>query len=73
VDKFGAPTILRILGQAFRGGPDLRNPHILYLHDQQRIEATADIPLPVQMDGEYIGEHRQVLFESVPDALSLLY
>jgi diacylglycerol kinase family enzyme len=73
VDTFRAPTILRIVGQAFRGGVDIRNPHILYLHDQQQIEATGDIDLPVQMDGEYIGDHRKVLFESIPDALSLLY
>ena len=73
IDTFRASTILRIVGQAFRGGIDLRNPHILYLHDQQKIEATGDMPLPVQMDGEYIGDHTRVLFESVPDALSLLY
>jgi diacylglycerol kinase family enzyme len=73
VDTFRASTILRVVAQAFRGAPDLRNPHILYLHDQQQIEATGDMPLPVQMDGEYIGDHERVLFESVPDALSLLY
>jgi diacylglycerol kinase family enzyme len=73
VDTFNAAAILRIVGQAFRGNIDVRNPHVLSLHDQQQIEATGDIPLPVQMDGEYIGEHRRVLFESVPDALSLLY
>jgi diacylglycerol kinase family enzyme len=73
LDSFRAATMLRVVGQAFRGGIDLRNPHILYLHDQQQIEATADMLLPVQMDGEYIGDHKRVLFESVPDALSLLY
>ncbi len=73
VDSFRAATILRIAGQAFRGGIDVRGPHVLYLHDQQQIEATADIPLPVQMDGEYIGDRTRVLFEAVPDALSLLY
>ena len=73
VDSFSAPTILRIVGQAFRSGIDIRNPHILYLHDQQQIEATGNQLLPVQMDGEYIGDHKRVLFESVPDALSLLY
>lgn len=73
IDTFRASTILRVVGQAFRGGIDLRNPHVLYLHDQQQIEATADMLLPVQMDGEYIGDHKRVLFESVPDALSLLY
>lgn len=73
VDSFKAPTILRIAAQAFRSGIDVGNPHVLYLHDQQQIEATSNLLLPVQMDGEYIGDHRQVLLESVPDALSLLY
>lgn len=73
VDTFRASTILRIAGQAFRGGVDVRKQHILYLHDQQQIEVTADMMLPVQMDGEYIGDHQEVLLESVPDALSLLY
>ena len=73
VDSFTAPTILRIVGQAFRSGIDIRNPHILYLHDQQKIEATGNQLLPVQMDGEYIGDHKKVLFETIPDALSLLY
>ncbi len=73
IDTFSAPAVLRIVGQAFRGGIDIRNPRVLSLHDQQQIEAAADISLPVQMDGEYIGDHRRVLFESVPDALSLLY
>ena len=73
IDTFRAATIVRIVGQAFRGGIDVRHPRVLYLRDQQQIEATADIPLPVQMDGEYIGDHRRILFESFPDALSLLY
>jgi diacylglycerol kinase family enzyme len=73
VDTFRASTILRIVGQAFRGDVDVRKPHILYLHDQHQIEVTGDMLLPVQMDGEYIGDHQQVLLESVPDALSLLY
>jgi diacylglycerol kinase family enzyme len=73
LDTFRSSTILRIAAQAFRGGVDVRKPHVLYLHDQQQIEASGAMPLPVQMDGEYVGDHRRVLFESVPDALSLLY
>jgi diacylglycerol kinase family enzyme len=34
---------------------------------------TCDGPLPVQMDGEYLGDRDRVLLEAVPDALSLLY
>jgi diacylglycerol kinase family enzyme len=31
------------------------------------------VPLPVQVDGEYVGERNHVLVEAVPDALSVIY
>ena len=73
LDTLSSPTVLRVLGEAFTRAGHTRNKHVLYLHDQQQIEATSDIPLPVQMDGEYIGERTRVLFETVPDMLSLIY
>jgi diacylglycerol kinase family enzyme len=73
LDTFRTPTILRIVAQAFGKGRHVRNPHAVYLHDQERIEVTADRPLPVQMDGEYLGERDRLLLESVPNVLSLRY
>lgn len=73
LDTFNTAVILRIVGQIFGSGKHIRNKHALYLHDQPRIEVISDIPMPVQVDGEFVGERRRVLLESVPDALSLLY
>ena len=37
----------------------------------RRIEASAPLPLPVQVDGEVIG-HLPMTFEAVPNALTLI-
>jgi diacylglycerol kinase family enzyme len=73
LDTMSTPTILRIVGEMFTRARHTKNKHVLYLHDEQQIEATSDIPLPLQMDGEYIGDRTKVLFEAVPDALSIVY
>lgn len=72
-DSFRFLYLLRAAVQTFTSKRHVRNRHAVYLHDQQRIEITSDRPLPVQMDGEYLGKHTRVHLESVPDALSLLY
>jgi diacylglycerol kinase family enzyme len=73
IDSFGIPTVLRIAAQTFTTARHLRNKHVLYLHDEGRIEIHASGPLPVQMDGEYLGDREHLELESVPDALSLVY
>ncbi|MGH2676209.1 MAG: diacylglycerol/lipid kinase family protein, partial [Actinomycetota bacterium] len=73
LDTFRTSTVLRIVAQTFGKGKHVRNRHVLYLHDQQRIEVSCKGPLPVQMDGEYLGDRDRLILESVPDALSLLY
>jgi diacylglycerol kinase family enzyme len=66
---FVLKTVARILGAAKHG----RSRHVLSLHDQPRIEILCDRPLPVQADGEYVGERESLTLEAVPDCLSLLY
>jgi diacylglycerol kinase family enzyme len=73
VDTFNTATILRIAAQTFGSAKHIRNRHVLYVHDQPKLEIASDIPMPLQMDGEYIGERTHVVVESVPDTLSLLY
>ena len=73
LDSLSTPTVLRVVAQTFGRRKHTRNPHVLSLHDQERIEVRCDGPLPVQMDGEYLGDRDRLLLESVPDALSLLY
>jgi diacylglycerol kinase family enzyme len=73
VDTMRTDTILRIVAGIFGSHRHVRNRHALYLRDEPRIEVTCAQPLPVQMDGEYIGDRQHIVLESVPDALSLLY
>lgn len=72
LDRFSTPFVLRIVSEMFGSGRHIRNRHVVYLRDQERVEVTSQEPLPVQMDGEYLGERRRLLVELVPDALSLI-
>lgn len=73
VDSLRTDVILRIVAQTFSSHRHVRNRHAIYLEDQPQIEVRCEQPLPVQMDGEYVGDRSEILLRSVPDALSLLY
>jgi diacylglycerol kinase family enzyme len=64
--------LVKVALQTLTTGRQVRHPRAVSLHDERRIEVSADVPLPVQMDGEYVGNHERLLLESVPDALSIL-
>ncbi len=72
IDRFSTAFVLRIVGEMFGAGRHIRHRNVLYLHDEERIEATSEQPLPVQMDGEYVGERDRLAIELVTDALSLI-
>jgi len=46
---------------------------LVELHNQDRIEIRCDRPLPLQLDGEDVGDVTEVLFEAERNALSVLY
>jgi diacylglycerol kinase family enzyme len=73
VNTMRSDVILRIAAQTLGSHHHVRNRHALHLEDQPKIDVTCEQPLPVQMDGEYLGDRTHILIESVPDALSLLY
>jgi diacylglycerol kinase family enzyme len=73
VDSMRTTFILRMAARTLGSARHTRNRHVLYLHDQPRIEIACDAAMPVQADGEYIGEGQRLTLESVPDCLSLLY
>lgn len=73
LDSLRVGLVLRVIAAAFGSGRHTRNRHVLYLHDQPRIEVTCDQPMQVQADGEYIGDRTRVVVEAAPEALSLLY
>ena len=45
---------------------------LVELHDQERIEITCDVPLPLQLDGEDLGDVTSVHFEAERDAVEVL-
>jgi diacylglycerol kinase family enzyme len=45
---------------------------LLVLHDADRIEVRCDEPLPLQLDGEDVGDVTEVRFEAERDALDVL-
>ncbi|HEY6834901.1 MAG TPA: diacylglycerol kinase family protein [Gaiellaceae bacterium] len=61
------PRLLRyILGSG--GKPD----GVLYGHDLDRIEVTCDRPLPLQVDGEDLGDVTEAVFEAERSAVRVL-
>lgn len=72
VDTMRVRTILPTALKAFRAQPKIRGRHLLYLKDQPRFLVKSDQPMPVQMDGEFVGERDEVSIEWVPNALSVL-
>ena len=47
-------------------------PGVLYRHDVDRVEVRAESPLPLQVDGEDLGDVEQAVFESERQAVSVL-
>jgi diacylglycerol kinase family enzyme len=47
-------------------------PGVLYLHDVDRIEVRSPSPLPLQVDGEDLGDVEEAVFESEREAVSVL-
>jgi diacylglycerol kinase family enzyme len=45
---------------------------LLHLHDADRIEIRCAVPMPLQLDGEDLGDVTAVLFEAERDAVSVL-
>lgn len=68
----GLPTTLRHVAQmATRKGP--RGRDVVSLHDSDLVTLTAERPFPVQVDGDYIGEHRDVTAHAISDAIHIVY
>jgi diacylglycerol kinase family enzyme len=48
------------------------SPHILYLHDADEIAIECDVAMPLQADGEDLGDVREARFEAERDALTVV-
>ena len=70
-----APTRLtrwslpRFAWQAWRGA---RGRHVIVVHDTDRLVIHCDTPMPLQADGEDLGDVETVVFEAERDAVTVL-
>jgi diacylglycerol kinase family enzyme len=75
---FVAPTrvlardVPRLLALLLRRGGRRSGPALLVGHDLDRIEVRCDRPLPLQADGEDLGDVDTALFEAQRDAVDVL-
>ncbi len=65
-------AIARLLGYILRGRGQERAADVLYAHDLDRIEIACDRPLPLQTDGEDLGDVESAVFEAERGAVSVL-
>jgi diacylglycerol kinase family enzyme len=66
-----SPGFVRTLTQLLLADP----PHgrtVLGLHDVADFTLRAEVPIALQLDGEYLGEHDKIDFVSVPSALRVI-
>jgi len=54
------------------GGPTPRGRRIVTLHDLPTLTLRTTRPIPVEVDGEYLGEHSDPVLYSVPEALAVI-
>jgi diacylglycerol kinase family enzyme len=62
----------RFLTYVVRGRGQERARDVLYLHDVDRAEIVCDRPLPLQADGEDLGDVQEALVEAERDAVVVL-
>jgi diacylglycerol kinase family enzyme len=62
-------TTLKWLGQALSTGHHVRHPDCVHVIDQPEIRMRARRPVPLQVDGEYLGTVTDIRAVSIPHAL----
>jgi diacylglycerol kinase family enzyme len=67
--KVGFWRTLRWLTQAMTSGGHVRHRDILHLVDQPEVHVRTHRPVPLQTDGEYLGNISELVAKPLPDAL----
>ena len=62
----------RLTRYAFRGSDRARTRDLVYVHDADRLEIVCDGPLPLQVDGEDLGDVEHAVLEAERDAVTVL-
>jgi diacylglycerol kinase family enzyme len=71
-ERFSPRTMPRLARYLVRGKGQQAAADVLYVHDVDRIEITCDRPLPLQADGEDLGDVEHAVFEAERDAIDVL-
>jgi diacylglycerol kinase family enzyme len=69
VSAFALP---RLVGYALLGRGQAGARDVLYAHDLDRIEVVCDAPMPLQADGEDLGDVTSAVFEAEREAVTVL-
>jgi diacylglycerol kinase family enzyme len=64
--------VLRFVWRAFGSGGQIHLRNVVSGHDLDRFEVIGTRALPLELDGDYVGEATRFAFESVPDSLLLM-
>jgi diacylglycerol kinase family enzyme len=67
-----APGVARILWWLLVRPDQARSPDVLYAHDMDELRIVCDAPLPLQADGEDLGDVTDATFEAERDGLAVL-
>jgi diacylglycerol kinase family enzyme len=70
--RLGPAELPRFLAYALRGRGQENAADVIYGHDLDRVEVRCDRPLPLQADGEDLGDVEHALFEAERDAVEVL-
>jgi diacylglycerol kinase family enzyme len=67
-----ARRLPQVAAWALAGKGQQRSPHVLYVHDADELVVRADQPMPLQVDGEDLGDVEEAHFEAERSALRVL-
>ena len=70
--RMSVRSLARFLVYIGLGRGQASAPDVVYGHDLDRIEVVADEPMPLQADGEDLGDATQVVFEAERNAVLIL-
>jgi diacylglycerol kinase family enzyme len=64
-------AVPRLVRYILRGQGQQSSPDVIYAHDVDRVEVRCDRPLPLQVDGEDLGDVEHAVFEAEREAISV--
>jgi diacylglycerol kinase family enzyme len=67
-----ARRLPQVAAWVLTGKGQQRSPHVLYVHDADELVVRADRPMPLQVDGEDLGDVEEAHFEAERSALRVL-